>query len=209
MKVGHWKHHKYQRHSVERDVEEFAGWKLLSKMVKKARGRDAAFLATAFETGGRVTEVRMLHKVNFDLTNPKVILVRDMRVIKRFHREHGKVVRDIAYRKTFPIPRVEPLVEVMVTWIEQQPEWLFPTNRGDEAYLGRTMSYNIARRMGDSVGLWVYPHWFRAQRASQLRFEYGFDVMDLMEFFAWKHFPTAMRYAKMGWRGLAEKMGVK
>lgn len=209
VKVGYWKFHKYKRHSVERDVEEFVGWPLLNEMVEKARARDAAFIATAFETGGRVTEVRMLNRENFDLENPKVILVRNMRVIKRFHREHGKVVKDIAYRKTFPIRRDELLAKIMVAWVERHSEWLFPTNRGDEVYLGRTMSYNIARRIGSSIGQWIYPHWFRAQRASQLRFEYGFDVMDLMEFFAWKHFPTAIRYAKMGWRGLAEKMGVK
>jgi len=197
-----------KRHSVERDVEEFVGWPILTEIVGKARARDAAFVATAFETGGRVTEVRQLRRRNFDLTKANVVLVRDMRVIKRFHREHGVVVHDLVYRKTFPIRRDEPLVEPMVSWVEKCGDWLFPTGRGFEPYLSRTMSYNIARRVGDSIGQWIYPHWFRAQRASQLRFEYNFDVMDLMEFFAWKHFPTAMRYAKMGWRGLATKMGV-
>lgn len=206
---GYWSRHKYKRHSVERDVEEFVGWKLLSKMADNARARDAALLATSFLTGGRASEVRALHRKNFDLDNPKVVLVRNMRVLKRFHREKGEVVRDLVYRKTFPIRRDEPLVQRMIEWIQHQTNYLFPTGRGSEPYLCRTMSYRIARRLGDSVGLWVYPHWFRAQRASQLRFEYGFDVMDLMEFFAWKHFPTAIRYAKMGWRGLAEKMGVK
>jgi len=193
---------------VERDVEEFVGWPTLTKMVEGVRARDAAFLATSFETGGRVTEVRMLRRENFDLSNPKLILVRNMRVIKRFHHKHGKVVEDVIYRKIFPIRRDEPLTQVLCEWIEGRKEWLFPTYRGSEPYLGRTWAYNMARRAGGKLGLWVYPHWFRAQRASQLRFEYGFDAMDLMEFFAWKHWPTAIRYAKMGWRGLAEKMGV-
>lgn len=208
MKKGYWATHTYERHSVERDVEEFVGWDLLNGMVDQAGERNAAFVATSFETGGRVTEVRMLNRENFVLANPKVILVRNMRVIKRFHRERGQVVKDIVYRKTFPIRRDEPLAKVMIDWVEQQRGWLFPTHQGNEDFLGRTMSYNIARRVGNSVGLWVYPHWFRAQRASQLRFEYGFDAMDLMEFFAWKHWPTAIRYAKIGWRGLAAKMGV-
>jgi len=135
QRIGYWRGHKYKRHSVERDVEEFAGWSLLNKMVKKARARDAAFIATAFETGGRVTEVRMLERKNFDLENPKVILVRDMRVVKRFHRQQGKVIKDVVYRKTFPIRRDEPLSKIMIPWVERSTGWLFPTNRGDEAYL--------------------------------------------------------------------------
>lgn len=214
QKVGYWKTHEYKRHSVERDVEEFVGWPILKDMVRKARVRDAAFAAVAFETGGRVSEVRMLRRENFILTNPKVILVTKMRVLKRFHRETDPktgdktIILDTVFRKTFPIRRDDVLAKQMLEWIKSRGDWLFPTNRGSDAFLGRTMAYNIARRLGDSIGLWVYPHWFRAQRASQLRLEYGFDTLDLMEYFAWKDVKTATRYAKMGWRGLAEKMGV-
>lgn len=216
MNVGHWATHKYKRHSVERDVEEFVGWKTLEDMVKKARARDAAFVVTSFFTGGRVTEVRMLQKRNFILANPKVILVNKMRVLKRFHREPDPnnpnkrvVVLDEAYRKTFPIKRSESLTEVLENWVNKHEDYLFPGKWGNEPYLSRSMAYVIARRVGESIGEWVYPHWFRAQRASQLRLEYGFDTIDLMEFFAWEDVKTATRYAKMGWRGLAEKMGVK
>lgn len=214
MKPGHWKTHKYKRHSVERDVEEFVGWPFLKEMVAKLRARDMAFLVAAFFTGGRVSEVRMLERNNFILTNARVVLVTKMRVLKRFHREvdsTGKkiTVLDTVYRKTFPIKRSESLIEILVDWVEKHNGWLFPTNRGDEDYLGRTMAYKIARRAGDSIGMWIYPHWFRAQRASQLRLEYGFDTIDLMEYFAWEDVKTATRYAKMGWRGLAEKMGVR
>lgn len=195
-------------------MEEFVGWEILKEIVSSVRERDGAFATIAFGTGGRVSEVRMLHRNNFILTNPKVVLVKRMRVLKRFHREvdpktkKKKIVLDTVYRKTFPIRRDEPLTELMVQWIKKQNEWLFPTNRGDNVFLGRTMAYNIARKLGKSVGMWIYPHWFRAQRASQLRLEYGFDTIDLMEFFAWEDVKTATRYAKMGWRGLAEKMGV-
>jgi integrase len=214
-RVGYWRFHKYKRHAVERDVEEFVGWDVLLEMIEKARARDAAFASIAFETGGRVSEVRMLHRNNFVLTNPKVILVRKMRVLKRFHRERDpqtgekRVVLDVVFRKTFPIRRDEPLVDIMVEWIEKHDGYLFPTNRGNEPYLGRTMAYKIARKLGSSIGQWIYPHWFRAQRASQLHLEYGFDTIDLMEFFSMEDAKTATRYAKMGWRGLAEKMGIK
>ena len=215
IEKGYWATHKYKRHSVERDVEEFVGWPTLETIIQSARQRDGAFAAIAFETGGRITEVRMLHHDNFILTNPDVILVRKMRLLKRFHRETDsttgkkRVVLDEVYRKTFPISRSEPLTNVITQWVETQHGWLFPSFQGKQPYLGRTMAYNIARRLGNSIGVWIYPHWFRAQRASQLRLEYGFDTLDLMEFFGWEDVKTAIRYAKMGWRGLAEKMGVR
>lgn len=215
QRVGYWRTHKYKRHSVKRDVEEFVGWKKLTKLLDSPRKRDSAFGVTCFLTGGRVSEVRMLHRDNFNLNNPKVVLVTKMRVLKRFHRELDQetgdkvVVKDLVYRKTFPVKRTEPLVQILEEWLQTHTEHLFPTNRGSEPYLGRTMAYNIVRRLGNSLGLWIYPHWFRAQRASQLRLEYNFDTLDLMEYFAWEDVKTATRYAKMGWQGLATKMGVK
>jgi integrase len=214
MKVGYWATHKYKRHSVERDVEEFVGWQTLQKMMGLAsHQRDGAFAATCFETGGRVSEVRMLHRENFVLDNPKVLLVTKMRVLKRFHREQDeegerKVVKDVGYRKTFPIRRDDPLAQPLLEWVENKSGFLF-LGRGGEPYISRAYAYRICRQLGQAVGLWIYPHWFRAQRASQLHSQYDFDAIDLKEYFAWKDDKTAMRYAKLGWRGLADKMGVK
>jgi hypothetical protein len=57
----------------------------------------------------------------------------------------------------------------------------------------------------------VYPHLLRSERACQLVDEYGFDVYDLDWFFGWKKrkLTTAEWYARMGWKGLARRMGVK
>lgn len=57
----------------------------------------------------------------------------------------------------------------------------------------------------------IYLHWFRAQRACQLAFDYGFDRGDLEEFFSWKERRESMaqRYASLGWKGLARRMGVQ
>lgn len=52
----------------------------------------------------------------------------------------------------------------------------------------------------------MWPHWFRAQRASQLVADYGFEVMDLVDFFRWEKSDVALTYARRGWRGLASKM---
>jgi hypothetical protein len=54
------------------------------------------------------------------------------------------------------------------------------------------------------IHLWL--HWFRSQRASQLVSDYGFSVMELIGWFSWESYDTALRYSKRGWRGLADKM---
>ena len=92
MRTGYWASHKYHRVSVE-DVEEFVGWPYLLKLIKhcgKTRyvnrwhnERDKGLVATLFETGGRLKEVLMLRKNNFEIV-AKYILVKGMRVSKRF-----------------------------------------------------------------------------------------------------------------------------
>jgi hypothetical protein len=56
----------------------------------------------------------------------------------------------------------------------------------------------------------IYPHCFRSERACQLAFDYGFDREDMNEFFQWKERKPSMaeRYASLGWKGLARKMGI-
>jgi hypothetical protein len=36
--------------------------------------------------------------------------------------------------------------------------------------------------------------------------DYGYEVVDLIDYFTWEKYDTALRYAKKGWRGLAAKM---
>jgi hypothetical protein len=103
--------------------------------------------------------------------------------------------REIGTR-TFPISKSDPLYPYMEKWIlkHRDDELLFP--------ITRTYAFMLIRKLQKNL----YPHWFRAQRASQLAFEKGFDVNDLVEFFGWKHFPTALRYARRGYKGLIGKV---
>lgn len=103
----------------------------------------------------------------------------------------------IGYR-TFPFPQSEPLVPIFKELLEGLDGKLFrfkyPT------------AYDDVTKLGKELGVWIPTHWFRAQRASQLAFEYGFNEHDLVEFFKWKDYMTAFHYSSKGYKGLAAKM---
>jgi hypothetical protein len=54
------------------------------------------------------------------------------------------------------------------------------------------------------IHLWL--HWARSQRASQLSSEYDFKESELMEWFGWLHYKTALHYSHLGYEKLASKM---
>lgn len=128
----------------------------------------------------------------------------------------GWITKPITDSRTFPIRVDEALTPHFTSWcgkVEHDSDLLFPINR--------TVAYLRIREVGKRLNVEVpfsnihssqlYLHWFRAQRACQLAFDYGFDEDDLEEFFEWKERRESMakRYASLGWIGLARKMGVK
>ena len=185
-------------------VESFCGWDYLLRLVEKCKQeRDKALISALFETGGRISEVLQLKKDNFVVQKPYLI-VKAMPVLKRYKKvgeytdRHGrrrwKTERKNAYR-TFPIHMSEPLCEPFLRHIKEcGSDLLFR--------ISRIQAYRIVRSLDENI----FPHWFRAQRASQLALEYGFDVHDLIDFFNWKSLQTATHYSHMGWKGLANKM---
>lgn len=194
---------KRAKRSVE-IVESFCGWDRLVELLQKcSQKRDKALVSALFETGGRVSEVLQLRKDNFVVQEPYVI-VKAMPVLKRYKKVGERVdkngrkrwvtERKNAYR-TFPIHMKEPLCPTLIDHVENSnPNRLFN--------LSRIHAYRIVRKLDDEI----FPHWFRAQRASQLALEYGFSVHDLIDFFSWKSLQTATHYSRMGWKGLAAKM---
>lgn len=84
-----------ERMSVDEDILEFCGWNFLARLinecentpyqysVEKHRRRDRALVVTAFLTGGRISEVLMLRKSNFEFQDERII-VKDMALLKRF-----------------------------------------------------------------------------------------------------------------------------
>ncbi len=218
------------RHSVETDVKSFCGWQTLLNIAEAARGigvnplRNAGFVATLFQCGGRVTETLMLKPNMFSVfkgCTPKLIMVENMPLLKRYKKlsdflddkgeKHYKTERINASRD-FSFRADEPLVKPMIEWVihalNKRYEWLFPSPYTDKP-LTRKWAYQLTEKIGNRLGLELYPHWFRSQRASQLASEYDFREASLLEWFQWEKWETAKKYAKLGPLGLAKKMGVK
>ncbi|MBW2672017.1 MAG: site-specific integrase [Deltaproteobacteria bacterium] len=123
----------------------------------------------------------------------------------KWRRKRWKTKRKIEYRD-IRYPRDEPLhEEYLQPWIDQvEGEKLFSLNYQavyHALYRLKVKKTPLTRNLRN-----FYPHWFRAQRAAHLRQAYGFDQLDLMEFFGWRTHQMAARYARIGGIGLGEKM---
>lgn len=91
-KKGYWATHKYSRHSVDRDVEDFVGWEKLTKMFNAIRRpviRDIA-IAT-FKVAGRITEGLGLRKKMFTITE-KEIKISNFYILKRWKSVDVKII---------------------------------------------------------------------------------------------------------------------
>ncbi|MCJ7731591.1 site-specific integrase [Candidatus Bathyarchaeota archaeon] len=218
---------EYTRASVGEDVEEFVGWDTLMGLVEECERseykpcpawdmdpfdyrerliiRDQALIAALFLTGGRVSEVVGLRVSNFEVL-PLDIRVKGMAVLKRYKKidsyldEQGRkrfVTEKITMtRGTFSISRDEPLVPYLLDWIKESEDYLFPSPSRN-LHLCRQRAYQIVTSIGDRVGVQVWNHWFRSQRASQLATEYSFDIQVLADWFKWSKLDTARIYTKL------------
>lgn len=191
---------------VDKDVFGFCGWGYLLALVGACLDRlESALISTLFETGGRVSEVIALKSDDFHFNlhrDPRIVVV-EMAVSKR---------RRGPNRRVFPVRSDEPLAPYMLNYVRRVNGKLFN--------MSRVTVFNVVRRVGERLaerGIHpdfsaikshqLYPHWFRAQRASQLRADYGFDSEDLKDFFYWRRaeeMPSV--YSRLSWAQLADKM---
>jgi len=134
-------------------------------------------------------------------------------------------------RKPFPIMMREPLTPILIEWLNKTQGLLFPSPYKLGFPLSRFWAYKLIRnldnqisselredlglnkpfvkdgkKISDRLHLWL--HWFRSQRASQLVNDYGYEVIDLIDYFSWERYDTALTYARRGWKGLASKMQI-
>lgn len=128
----------------------------------------------------------------------------------------GWTTKPIMDHRTFPIRVDEPATPYFIDWwkrkVKAKEEVLFPINRSAAFVRVR----NVGKRLDKDIPFCnirsslIYDHWFRAERACQLAFDYGFDKDDMNEFFQWKERKPSMavKYASLGWKGLAKKMDV-
>lgn len=169
-------------------------------------------------------------------TDPKMVVVRAMPIVKRYEKigvekkwrclDHCKmrwggtgrpreptpkeyqthnIIEYTGWRtrpknvyRTFPFPKAEPLVPSLEKSLEGLDGSIF-----DFKY---STAYKKVTKIGKELNTWIPTHWFRAQRASQLAFEYGFREYELTKWFIWRDYETAFHYARMGYKELALKM---
>ena len=90
LEKSYWKTHKYQRHSVGKDVKTFCGWDILLKLIEACNNPlEKALISFLFETGGRVSEVLSLTIDMFSVieeTKPPIIIVSGMPLRKRYRK---------------------------------------------------------------------------------------------------------------------------
>jgi hypothetical protein len=215
------------------EVEGFCGWDFLLSFVRVYDFPPfQGLVAALFETGGRVSEVLELRKDHFNMSlHPDLIVVEHMPILKRYElvdkvpdesRKRGFkwVTRRKSDYRFFPIRKDEPLVPYLIKWINMAPsKKLFNFSRLDVYIMlrdaGRVLNKPIpfTRHRAENRPLMsseIFPHLLRAERASQLASEYGFDVFALRQFFGWKprKLDMAEKYASLDWKGLARRMGV-
>jgi integrase len=137
-----------------------------------------------------------------------------------------------ATRKPFPMLLKEPLSNELLSYLEMSKDGrLFSSPYKTHAPLTVSWGYKFIRRLNDEIPkslfnqlglnipfndrvtgeklcdtIHLWQHWFRSERASQLRSEYEFTEADLMEFFGWLDYKTALHYSKLGASNLAKKM---
>ena len=168
--------------------------------------RDQALIATLFLTGGRVNEVVPLRKNQFEI-HPLSLQVRNMRILKRYKKlshtvdeqghKHYETETIAATRGIVPINYAEPLVPVLLKYLKTVDDYLFPSPHQKRDHISDTRAYQIVTKIGKRLGVEVWNHWFRSQRASQLATEYSFDLHRLSDWFKWTQLDTARIYTKL------------
>jgi integrase len=166
-KLGYWHTHDYTRRAVSRDVRlgigdlasGFVGWipllQLCQQLNASTHQRDRALFATAFLTGGRISEVLALRPHNFTVDADEV-LIKGMSLLKRYKKleafqEWIDVLPDNRLkalfkwdaeqerywrtryatmkleeeRDPFSIPRNEPLCDLMVDWVQSHYDYTY------------------------------------------------------------------------------------
>ncbi|MDH5448428.1 MAG: site-specific integrase [Candidatus Bathyarchaeota archaeon] len=219
--IGYWATHEYSRRAVvDLDGKEFCGWGALAKMCEAAMDasrytweqkflcqRDRALVAILFLTGCRAEEVARLRKSMFSFDEEWIYgkgipVVKSWRYIdnKKTREEkqaRGEKPRTKSLQKTREIvfPRREPLSELLIEWLDQVQDYLFPSKfHRHRKHLSPIRAYQIVTDLAKRTGFDMWPHRIRSERASQLGSEYGYRTRDIMRFFAWESEKTARRY---------------
>jgi len=119
-------------------------------------------------------------------------------------------VQRLRVRRAFPILKKEPLYPIMENYVTQShSELLFPSpklRKNKTRFMTETNAWLIINRIQNLTGIQLWPHWFRSQRASQLKNEYGVDADGRKDWFNWLSDPMATLYPKTSAKEMADLM---
>jgi len=100
-------------------------------------------------------------------------------------------------------PKWEPLVPIMLDWVEEVRR--VDMENAKLFNISYNRAYRIIKKAGERIGEDFPPHRLRAERATQLVLEYGFDDHELTEWFMWKSPVIAHDYTTLAPK-IVEKM---
>lgn len=135
------------------------------------------------------------------ISNPEAYLFPSPQIHSRRYRKTHSVDESLLVNGQFPYSR-KWAYRVIRDVNDKLPQDLKEKLGLNQPFI--VSEFGKAVKISDKIHLWL--HFFRSQKASQLVNDYGFEVMDLVGYFTWKDYETALRYAKKGWRGLLDKM---
>jgi len=109
-------------------------------------------------------------------------------------------------RNEFVVRLDGPFSPIILAWLKQCDDYLFLNYMTGLPY-SRKWAYVHIKELGDKLKIELWPHKFRAERASYLGTHLAAE--SLLEYFSWENWATAKRYARKGAIGLAKELGVK
>lgn len=208
-KKGSKKRKKFHKVSMREEVTEYCGDELLEELIQKCNEtrirdsdslhrtkRNKALIALLFLTGGRIEEVLMLKKKNFDFDNEEAkrnnaFLVKDMKLLKHYSAP-GKPKHAT---RTFPIWNDEPLVQYLYDWLPEIENDLFD--------ITRQRAWQIVEEVGKRLDrpLHINTSWFREQREHYLIEKKEYSPYDVQAYLKLRHPPTIFRHRE-DWQNL-------
>jgi len=155
-------------------------------------------------------------KVDYDILYSDKPVVSSSREFLWHYNKERKIferkiwlTRRLYKTRTFFFPKDEPLVKYLLGWLNIcEDETVF--KYGYNYWYNFIVSLDpMIEKYGSRVREFmptdksmkprnIYPHWFRAQRASQLALEYSFSLHRLLEWFGWMSVGIAVKYASLG-----------
>ena len=191
---GWWDDHEYVRRSVVNDFYKRTDPDRLLSMVNTLPQMTKELFCVAYETGGRANEVLSLKKEQFEVNEKKGVIIVNRMMVEKL-RKRGD--------RTFPILLSSPYAETILELVNR-------TKIGEPLFeYGYDWMYkkirNINKGEGDTHGDW-WCHRIRAEKASSLVIDHGFDVFSLMSFFGWKRTEMPIFYVRLSPQDLINKI---